>query len=159
MMVLILCSCHFCSNNFMYASQSDFLKLFWILLPSPSRLPSSSHVLISKFVNNEDSCTALLWLVVHTPLSPALHVSSKSAFNPNYGMYSSFKFHYACNLGKVYWCMCLELGFISWVKFPPETYHMTVWYRNRPPRIQASPFSTTHLQDQGSSTQPQDFTN
>ena len=37
-------------HNLTYASQSDILKLFSILLPSPSKVPSS-HVLISKFVN------------------------------------------------------------------------------------------------------------
>ena len=38
-------------HNLTYASQSDLLKFFTILLPSPSRVPSSSHTLISKYVN------------------------------------------------------------------------------------------------------------
>ena len=38
-------------HNLTYASQSDLLKFFSILLPSPSRVPCSSHMLISKFVN------------------------------------------------------------------------------------------------------------
>ena len=38
-------------HNLTYASQSDILKLFSMLLPSPGRIPSSSHVLIGKFVN------------------------------------------------------------------------------------------------------------
>ena len=45
-------------HNLTYASQSDLLKLFSIVLPSPSMVPSSSHVLISKFVNyKKDSVT------------------------------------------------------------------------------------------------------
>ena len=37
--------------NLTYASQSDLLKLFSIVLPSPSKVPSSSYVLISKFID------------------------------------------------------------------------------------------------------------
>lgn len=38
-------------HNLTYACQSDLLKLFTILLPSPSRIPSSSHTLISKYID------------------------------------------------------------------------------------------------------------
>ena len=38
-------------HNLTYASQSDLLKLFSIVLPSPSKVPSSSYVLISKFID------------------------------------------------------------------------------------------------------------
>ena len=38
-------------HNLTYACQSDLLTLFSIVLPSPSMVPSSSHMLISKFIN------------------------------------------------------------------------------------------------------------
>lgn len=38
-------------HNLTYSSQSDLLKLLSLLLPSPSRIPSSSSVLIGKYVN------------------------------------------------------------------------------------------------------------
>ena len=38
-------------HNLTYTSQCDILKFFSILLPSPSRVPSSSRVLISKYIN------------------------------------------------------------------------------------------------------------
>lgn len=38
-------------HNLTYASQFDILRFFSLLLPSPSKVPSSSHMPISKFVN------------------------------------------------------------------------------------------------------------
>ena len=84
-------------HNLTYASQSDVLKLFSILLPSPSKVPSS-HVLISKFVNFEEdtivqhfcgSCAQLLSL--------APHVTSSTVFELNCHMLCLFVFLYTCN--------------------------------------------------------------
>ena len=40
-------------HNLTYASQSDLLRLFSIVLPPPNMVPSSSHVLVGKFINYE----------------------------------------------------------------------------------------------------------
>ena len=56
-------------HNLTYSSQGDILKLLSIVLPSPSNIPSSAHVLYKKFTNYKDdtvvqhfcdNCTCLL---------------------------------------------------------------------------------------------------
>ena len=41
-------------HNLTYSSQGDILKLLSIVLPSPSNIPSSAHVLYKKFTNYKD---------------------------------------------------------------------------------------------------------
>ena len=44
-------------HNLTYNSQSDLLRLFSIVLPPPNMVPSSSHVLVGKFIKYERDAT------------------------------------------------------------------------------------------------------
>ena len=63
-------------HNLTYSSQGDILKLLSIVLPSPSNIPSSAHVLYKKFTNYKDDTVVQHFCDNCT--SQALHANSRN---------------------------------------------------------------------------------
>ena len=69
-------------HNLTYATQSDPLKLFSIVLPFPSKVPSSSYVLISKFIDyRKDTDTQHYCSSCMSVLQPGLSCVSSHCSN------------------------------------------------------------------------------